>query len=148
MAMPSCDAIHQRAAGGFVRGVKRQEFQSSFGTDGILHRVRLVLLNVSGDHRCAFVEQRKRDRAAKSAGTAGDEGYFVGEFAGHRDLLCLWYSFSVKSTSGMLMNFVVDDDHLMRLIEEAQKLGQHQTQEDAVETALKEYIRERQQQHT
>jgi hypothetical protein len=42
----------------------------------------------------------------------------------------------------MLMNFVVDDDHLMRLIEEAQKLGQHQTQEDTVETALKEYIKE------
>jgi putative antitoxin of VapBC-like toxin-antitoxin system len=48
----------------------------------------------------------------------------------------------------MLINFVVDDDHLMRLIEEAQKLGQHQTQEDAVEMALKDYIRQRQQQHT
>ena len=48
----------------------------------------------------------------------------------------------------MLMNFVVDDDHLMHLIEEAQKLGQHQTQEDTVETALKEYIRQRQQRHT
>jgi hypothetical protein len=43
------------------------------------------------------------------------------------------------------MNFVVDDDHLMRLIEEAQKLGQHQTQEDAVETALKEYVHQKQQ---
>ena len=37
--------------------------------------------------------------------------------------------------------FVVDDDDLMRLIEEAQKLGKHPTQEEAVETALKEYIR-------
>jgi hypothetical protein len=44
------------------------------------------------------------------------------------------------------MNFVVDDDDLMRLIEEAQKLGQHQTQEDTVETALKEYVHERQEQ--
>ncbi|HEY2913668.1 MAG TPA: type II toxin-antitoxin system VapB family antitoxin [Candidatus Angelobacter sp.] len=51
-----------------------------------------------------------------------------------------------KSTSGMLTNFVVDDDHLMRLIEEAQKLGKHRTQEEAVETALKEYVHERQQQ--
>jgi hypothetical protein len=48
----------------------------------------------------------------------------------------------------MLMNFVVDDDHLMRVIEEAQKIGEHRTQEDAVETALQEYIRQRQQQHT
>jgi hypothetical protein len=40
----------------------------------------------------------------------------------------------------MRMNFVVDDDQLMRLIEEAQKLGQHRTQEDAVEAALKEYV--------
>ena len=54
--------------------------------------------------------------------------------------------FSVKSTSVMPMNFVVDDDHLMRLIEEAQKLGQHQTREQAVETALKEYVQERLQQ--
>jgi hypothetical protein len=46
----------------------------------------------------------------------------------------------------MLMNFVVDDDHLMRLIEEAQKLGQHRTREEAVETALKEYVQERLQQ--
>jgi hypothetical protein len=44
------------------------------------------------------------------------------------------------------MNFVVDDDHLMRLIEEAQKLGQHRTREEAVETALKEYVQERLQQ--
>ncbi|HEY4679182.1 MAG TPA: type II toxin-antitoxin system VapB family antitoxin [Candidatus Angelobacter sp.] len=44
------------------------------------------------------------------------------------------------------MNFVVDDDHLVRLIEEAQKLGRHRTQEEAVETALKEYVHERQQQ--
>jgi hypothetical protein len=48
----------------------------------------------------------------------------------------------------MLMNFVVEDEHLMRLIEEAQKLGQHRTQEEAVETALREYIRQSQQQHT
>jgi hypothetical protein len=34
----------------------------------------------------------------------------------------------------------------MRLIEEAQRLGKHQTKEDAVETALKEYLQERQQQ--
>jgi metal-responsive CopG/Arc/MetJ family transcriptional regulator len=46
----------------------------------------------------------------------------------------------------MLKNFVVDDDHLMRLIEEAQKLGQHRTRKEAVETALKEYVQERQQQ--
>jgi len=46
----------------------------------------------------------------------------------------------------MLTNFVVDDDHLMRLIEEAQKLGQHRTREEAVEEALKEYVQERQQQ--
>ena len=46
----------------------------------------------------------------------------------------------------MIMNFVVDDDHLTRLIEEAQKLGQHRTQGEAVETALKEYIQQRQQQ--
>jgi metal-responsive CopG/Arc/MetJ family transcriptional regulator len=46
----------------------------------------------------------------------------------------------------MLMNFVVDDDHLMRLIEEAQKLGQHRTREEAVETALREYVQERLQQ--
>jgi len=52
--------------------------------------------------------------------------------------------FSVKGTSGMLMNFVVDDDHLMRLIEEARKLGQHRTQEETVETALKEYIHQTQ----
>jgi hypothetical protein len=45
------------------------------------------------------------------------------------------------------MNFVVDDDHLMRLIEEAQKLGQHRTQEEAVETALKEYIQRALRQH-
>jgi len=44
----------------------------------------------------------------------------------------------------MLMNFVVDDDHLMRLIEEARKLGQHRTQEETVETALKEYIHQTQ----
>ena len=42
--------------------------------------------------------------------------------------------------------FVVDDDDLMRLVEEAQKLGQHRTQEETVETALKEYIHQRQQQ--
>jgi hypothetical protein len=46
----------------------------------------------------------------------------------------------------MLMNFVVDDDHLMRLIEEAQRLGNHRTKEEAIETALKEYVREEQQQ--
>lgn len=46
----------------------------------------------------------------------------------------------------MLMNFVVDDDHLMRLIEETQKLGEHRTQEEAVETALNEYVDQRQQQ--
>jgi hypothetical protein len=46
------------------------------------------------------------------------------------------------------MNFVVDDDHLMRLIEEAQELGQHRTLEEVVEVALKAYIHQRQQQHT
>jgi Mg2+/Co2+ transporter CorB len=45
-----------------------------------------------------------------------------------------------------LMNFVVDDDHLMLLIEEAQALGKHRSREEAVETALKEYVQERQQQ--
>ena len=40
----------------------------------------------------------------------------------------------------MLINFVVDDEQLMRLIEEAQKLGQHRTKEEAVEAALKEYV--------
>jgi metal-responsive CopG/Arc/MetJ family transcriptional regulator len=44
------------------------------------------------------------------------------------------------------MNFVVDDDRLMRLIEEAQELGQHRTREEAVEDALKEYVQERRQQ--
>ena len=58
----------------------------------------------------------------------------------------LVFSISVKSTSGMLAYFVVDDDDLMRLVEEAQKLGQHRTQEETVETALKEYIHQRQQQ--
>lgn len=48
----------------------------------------------------------------------------------------------------MLMNFVIDNDHLMRLIEEAQKLGQYRTREEAVETALKEYVHERQQRNT
>ena len=38
------------------------------------------------------------------------------------------------------MNFVVDDDHLMRLIEEAQKLGQHRTREETVEAELQEYV--------
>jgi hypothetical protein len=47
----------------------------------------------------------------------------------------------------MLMNFVVDDDHLMRLIEEAQELGQHRTQDEAVEAALKEYVQEKTQQN-
>lgn len=60
--------------------------------------------------------------------------------------MLLVFSTSVKSISGTLMNFVVDDDHLVRLIEEAQKLGRHRTQEEAVETALKEYVHERQQQ--
>ena len=46
----------------------------------------------------------------------------------------------------MLMNFVVDDDHLMRLIEEAKKLGLHRTKEEAVEAALNEYVDQRQQQ--
>lgn len=46
----------------------------------------------------------------------------------------------------MFINFVVDDDHLMRLIEEAQKLGQHRTREETVEAALKEYVHEKQQQ--
>ena len=44
------------------------------------------------------------------------------------------------------MNFVVDDDHLMRLIEEAQQLGQHRTREEAVEAALQEYVQEKMQQ--
>ena len=47
----------------------------------------------------------------------------------------------------MLMNFVVDDDHLMRLIEEAQELGRHRTREEAVEAALKEYVQEKVQQN-
>jgi hypothetical protein len=42
--------------------------------------------------------------------------------------------------------FVVGDEDLMRLIEEAQRLGKHQTKEEAVDTALKEYIHQRQQQ--
>ncbi|HWG40068.1 MAG TPA: type II toxin-antitoxin system VapB family antitoxin, partial [Candidatus Acidoferrales bacterium] len=66
---------------------------------------------------------------------------------GHKDSpVLLVFSSPLKSTSGMLMNFVVDDDHLMRLIEKAQKLGQHRTQDEAVETALKEYVHERQEQ--
>jgi metal-responsive CopG/Arc/MetJ family transcriptional regulator len=44
------------------------------------------------------------------------------------------------------MNFVVDDDHLMRLIEEAQQLGHHRTREEAVEAALQEYVQEKMQQ--
>jgi hypothetical protein len=46
----------------------------------------------------------------------------------------------------MLMNFVVDDDNLIHLLEEAQNLGQHRTKEEAVEAALKEYVQERLQQ--
>jgi putative antitoxin of VapBC-like toxin-antitoxin system len=57
-----------------------------------------------------------------------------------------WYSLkSTKSTSEMPADFIVDDDDLMHLIEEAQRLGKHRTKEEAVETALKEYIHERQQ---
>jgi hypothetical protein len=44
--------------------------------------------------------------------------------------------------------FIVDDDDLMRLIEEAQRLGKHRTKEETVELALKEYIHERQQQRS
>jgi hypothetical protein len=46
----------------------------------------------------------------------------------------------------MLMNFVVDNDHLMRLIEEAQEVGQRRHKKTTVETALKEYVHERQEQ--
>lgn len=46
----------------------------------------------------------------------------------------------------MLINFVIDDDHLESLIEEAQELGQHRRKEKAVEAALKEYVHERQEQ--
>jgi hypothetical protein len=42
--------------------------------------------------------------------------------------------------------FIVDDDDLMHLIEEAQRLGKHRSKERAVGAALKEFIHERQQQ--
>ncbi len=77
MAMARRDSVHQSAAGGFVCSVERQEFQSSFGTNGIMQRISFSFHNVGGDHGSTFMKQRKSYCAAQSAGTTGNESYFV-----------------------------------------------------------------------
>src|SRR5690349_21518484 len=83
MTMTSGNSIHQRAACGFVRGIKRQELKMGMCAHGVAQGICFVLLYVCGDDRCAFMKQRERYCTAQAAGASGHEGNLVGETVGH-----------------------------------------------------------------
>src|SRR4029077_18766840 len=85
MAMAGGNAIHHGPARSRVRGIQRQKLQMSVGANRVLQGVRLVLLDIGGNHGCALVQQGKRYSPAQSAGASGDKSYFSCEFTGHVD---------------------------------------------------------------
>src|SRR5262249_840589 len=78
-AVTSCDAIHQIAAGGFIGGGQRQEFELGVWANGITQRVSFIFFEVAGDYRRAFMQKSQSDCASQASCAAGDESYFAGE---------------------------------------------------------------------